>query len=182
MDQFGFKDALFVGLSIGGLIAQGLSAKRHDLIRAVVLSNTGAKIGTREIWDERIKGVQTGGIESLADAVMERWFSKEFLASPDLALWRNMLVQQTDVGYAGCSAAISGTDFFASTAALRLPTLGIAGSEDGATPPDLVRETADLVPGSKFELIRKAGHLPCVEQPEQYAEILTKFMKEVGHV
>lgn len=182
MDQFGFKDALFVGLSIGGLIAQGLSAKRHDLIRAVVLSNTGAKIGTREIWDERIKGVETGGIESLADAVMERWFAKEFLASPDLALWRNMLVQQTDVGYAGCSAAISGTDFFASTAALRLPTLGIAGSEDGATPPDLVRETADLVPGSKFELIRKAGHLPCVEQPEQYAEILTKFMKEVGHV
>lgn len=182
MDQFGFKDALFIGLSIGGLIAQGLAAKRHDLVRAMVLSNTGAKIGTRAIWDERIKGVQNGGIESLADAVMERWFSKEFLNSANLSLWRNMLVQQTNQGYAGCSAAISGTDFFSSTSALRLPTLGIAGSEDGATPPDLVRETANLIPGSKFELIRKVGHLPCVEKPKEYADILNTFITEVGHV
>ncbi|MEM6308409.1 MAG: 3-oxoadipate enol-lactonase [Pseudomonadota bacterium] len=182
MDQFGFQDALFVGLSIGGLIAQGLAAKRHDLIRAMVLSNTGAKIGTREIWDARIKGVENGGIESLADAVMERWFSKAFLTTTNLTLWRNMLVQQTDKGYAGCSAAISGTDFYSSTSALRLPTLGIAGAEDGATPPDLVRETANLIPGSKFELIRKAGHLPCVEQPAEYAEILNTFITEVGHV
>ena len=81
----------------------------------------------------------------------------------------------------GCSAAISGTDFFATTASLRLPTLGIAGSEDGSTPPDLVRETVDLIPGSTFHLIRKAGHLPCVEQPEQYAAVLNDFITATGH-
>lgn len=182
MDMHGFKDALFVGLSIGGLIAQGLAAKRLDLVRAVVLSNTGAKIGTREIWDDRIKQVNESGIESMADVVMDRWFAKQFKATPDLELWRNMLTQQRNEGYAGCSAAISGTDFFGTTAALRVPALGIAGSEDGATPPDLVRETADLIPGSKFHLIRKAGHLPCVEQPEEYAQVLTNFMKDIGHV
>jgi len=182
MDQQGFKDALFVGLSIGGLIAQGLAAKRLDLVRAMVLSNTGAKIGTREMWADRIKTVQDHGIESLTDAVMERWFSPDFRAKPELELWRNMLTRQDDAGYAGCSAAISGSDFYASTAALRLPTLGIAGSEDGSTPPDLVRETTDLVPGSKFHLIRKAGHLPCVEQPAEYAEVLTDFMQSIGHV
>jgi 3-oxoadipate enol-lactonase len=93
-----------------------------------------------------------------------------------------MLVATPDEGYAGCSAAISGTDFYTQTAALTLPTLGIAGSEDGATPPDLVRETTGLIKGSRFELIRGAGHLPCVEKPEEYAGLLKEFIAETGHL
>jgi 3-oxoadipate enol-lactonase len=182
MDYLGFSDAFFVGLSIGGMIAQGLAVKRLDLMRAMVLSNTGAKIGNAQIWADRIAGVESGGIESLADAVMERWFSRDFRDTVDLELWRNMLVRQKDTGYAGCSAAISGTDFYTTTATLRLPTLGIAGSEDGSTPPDLVRETVDLIPGSKFHLIRKAGHLPCVEQPDEYAAVISDFMRATGHI
>ncbi|WP_299547194.1 3-oxoadipate enol-lactonase [uncultured Tateyamaria sp.] len=182
MDLHGFKDVMFVGLSIGGMIAQGLAVKRLDLMRAMVLSNTGAKIGTKEMWADRIRDVNSGGIEALADAVMDRWFSKDFHKNADLELWRNMLVRQEDAGYTGCSAAISGTDFFATTATLRLPTLGIAGSEDGSTPPDLVRETVDHIPGSQFHLIRKAGHLPCVERPDEFARVLTDFMRATGHI
>jgi len=180
LDRLSVKNCLFVGLSIGGMIAQGLAVKRLDLVRAAVLSNTGAKIGTKDMWSDRIAAVQSGGIEALADPVMERWFSKAFRATPELQLWRTMLVRQPAEGYAGCSAAISGTDFYSTTASLRLPLLGIAGTEDGSTPPDLVRETIDLVPGSKFELIRGAGHLPCVEKPEEYAALLTKFMQDTG--
>ncbi|WP_299375882.1 3-oxoadipate enol-lactonase [uncultured Tateyamaria sp.] len=182
MERTGFAGACFVGLSIGGLIAQGLAVKRLDLVRSMVLSNTGAKIGTKDMWADRIAAVEAGGIEALADATMERWFSRAFLDTPELELWRNLLVRQPDAGYAGCSAAISGSDFYATTATLRLPTLGIAGSEDGATPPDLVRETVDLVPGSRFHLIRRAGHLPCVEQPQEYAETLTQFLTSTGHI
>lgn len=182
LDALKVKDCLFVGLSIGGMIAQALAVKRMDLVRAMVISNTGAKIGTVEIWDQRIEGVRTRGIEALADGVMERWFSKAFRARPELAAWRNMLVRTPAEGYMGCSAAISGTDLYTPTAGLTLPTLAIAGSEDGSTPPDLVRETADLIKGSQFHLIRGAGHLPCVEKPEEYAEVLTKFIKETGHV
>ena len=50
LDHLGVRDCVFVGLSIGGMIAQGLAAKRLDLVRAMVLSNTGAKIGTPDIW------------------------------------------------------------------------------------------------------------------------------------
>jgi 3-oxoadipate enol-lactonase len=113
---------------------------------------------------------------------MERWFAKDFLASPDLELWRNMLAQQKDEGYIGCCNAISGTDFYTPTSGLRLPTLGIAGSEDGSTPPDLIRETVDLIPGSQFHLIRKAGHLPCAEKPEEFAQVLSDFMRATGHI
>ena len=182
LDFLAVRDCLFVGLSIGGMIAQGLAARRLDLVRAMVLSNTGTKIGTPDMWETRINDVNSGGIEPLADGVMERWFSHAFLSAPDLAIWRTMLVRQPAAGYAGCSAAISGTDLYSSTGGLRLPVLGIAGDEDGSTPPDLVRETVDLVPGSKFQLIRKAGHLPCVEQPEAYAAVLTDFLRETGHV
>lgn len=182
LDHLQVRDCVFVGLSIGGMIAQGLAVKRLDQIRALVLSNTAAKIGTAEMWRERQQTVQAHGVEALADAVIERWFARPFRATPELQLWRNMLVQQPRDGYAGCCAAIAGTDFYTPTSGLRLPTLGIAGTEDGSTPPDLVRETLDLIPGSQFHLIRRAGHIPCVEQPDQYTERLTAFLKETGHI
>jgi 3-oxoadipate enol-lactonase len=182
LDHLGVRDCVFVGLSIGGMIAQGLAVKRLDLVRGMVISNTAARIGTAQMWEDRIAAIRAGGIEALADAVMERWFSKAFRRTEALTAWRNMLTRQPAEGYMGCAAAISGTDFYATTATLTLPTLAIAGSEDGSTPPDLVRETADLVRGSRFHLMRGAGHLPCVEKPGEYAELLTEFLEEIGHV
>lgn len=182
LDDLGIRDCVFVGLSIGGLIAQGLAVKRLDQVRAMVLSNTAAKIGTAGMWQDRIEKVRAEGIEALADPTLDRWFSKAFRATDQARLWRNMLTRQPREGYVGCAEAIAGTDFYSTTARLTLPTLAIAGSEDGSTPPDLVRETADLIAGSRFELIRGAGHLPFVEQPQHYAEILTTFLTEIGHV
>jgi len=182
LDHLEVKDCVFVGLSIGGMIAQGLAVKRLDQIRAMVVSNSAAKIGTKDMWADRIAAVKADGIEALADATMERWFSKAFRATDEMHAWRNMLVRTPAVGYWGCSAAISGTDFYTTTATLGLPSLFIAGSEDGSTPPDLMRETAALVKGSRFHLVRGAGHLPCVEKPGEYAEVLTEFLNEIGHV
>lgn len=181
LDHLEIRDSLFVGLSIGGMIAQGLAVKRMDQVRAIVLSNTAAKIGTPDMWASRIEAVQEGGLEAISVAVMERWFSKPFRESDAIAPWRSLFLRTPAPGYVGCSAAISGTDFMTSTSGLRLPACAIAGSEDGSTPPDLVRETADLIPGSQFHLMRGVGHLPCVEAPEGYAEILTRFMDDTGH-
>jgi 3-oxoadipate enol-lactonase len=182
LDHLSVRETMFVGLSIGGMIAQGLAAKRPGLVRAMVISNTAAKIGTPAMWQERIDAVNSGGIESLADAVMERWFSPAFRETDEFAAWRHLLVRQPAEGYIGCSAAIAGADLTERTRALTLPTLAIAGSTDGSTPPDLVKATADLVPGSAYRLIEGAGHLPCVEKPAEYAEILTGFLLETGHV
>ena len=182
LDHLEVRDSLFVGLSIGGMIAQGLAAKRLDLVRAMVLSNTGAKIGTRDVWADRIQTIENYGMEAIGEATMKRWFSKDFLGSPDIEPWHHMLVRTPAQGYVGCAHAIAGTDFFTPTSGLRLPVLGIAGDEDFATPPDMVRETVALIPGSRTVLMRKAGHIPCVEDPVTYAEHLTEFLKETGHV
>ena len=181
-DALNVRDAMFVGLSIGGMIAQGLAVKRLDIIRALVLSNTAAKIGNPKFWAERIDGIKSQGLDAMADGVMERWFAKEFAQSEAVKPWRALFCATPVEGYVGCCAAIAGTDFYTPTSGLRLPCLGIAGTEDGSTPVDLVRETVDLIPGSKFQIIRRTGHLPCVEKPEEFAEHLNAFLKETGHV
>lgn len=182
LDRLEARGAVVVGCSIGGMIAQGLAHKRPDLVAAMVLSNTAAKIGTPGMWGERIRTVGTGGIEALADAVMERWFTPAFRATPELVAWRNMLTRTPADGYAGCSAAIAGADFTASTAALTLPTLAVAGDHDGSTPPELVRDTAGKIAGARFELIGGAGHLPMVEQPDDFARALIAFIEETENV
>ncbi|MFP4275595.1 MAG: 3-oxoadipate enol-lactonase [Paracoccaceae bacterium] len=181
LDHLGVRDCVFVGLSIGGMIAQGLAVKRLDQVRGLVLSNTAAKIGQPAMWEDRIATARKQGIAAMADGVLERWFTPAFRQTEEFALWRNMLLRQPAEGYAGCCAAIAGTDFYTPTSGLRLPCLGIAGSDDGSTPADLVRETVELIPGAEFELIRKAGHLPCVERPEAFAAALTRFLERIGH-
>ncbi len=175
-------DVVFVGLSIGGMIAQGLAAKRLDLVRAVVLSNTAPKIGTRALWEDRIAQVAGQGLEAMSDAIMERWFTRSFRDSPAVSPWRRMVETTPAAGYVGCSHAIAGTDFYTTTAGLRLPAQVIAGDADGSTPPDLVRELAELIPGARYDLIRGAGHLPCVEKPDDFAAILMRFLRDIGHL
>ena len=182
MDERGLRDAVVVGLSVGGLIAQGLAAKRLDLVRALVLSNTAAKIGTRAQWDERAALVREKGVGALADGVLARWFGARTRDSDGARAMAAILRATPPEGYAGVAAAIGGTDFITTTSGLRLPTLVIAGTEDGSTPPDLVRELAELIPGARHELIRGAGHLPPVDQPEAFATLLTAFLRDTGHV
>ncbi|MEM7723521.1 MAG: 3-oxoadipate enol-lactonase [Pseudomonadota bacterium] len=180
--HFNATNCVFVGLSIGGMIAQGLAAKRLDLIRAVVLSNTAPKIGTRDMWDDRIATLRTSGLAGMSDTILARWFAPAFYKSRAAMPWRRMLETTPEEGYAGCAAAIAGTDFYSTTAALRLPALVIAGDHDGSTPPDLVKELADLIPGARYDLIRGAGHLPCVEQPDAFKTLLTGFLQDIGHI
>jgi 3-oxoadipate enol-lactonase len=182
MQYFGLRDAVVLGLSLGGLVAQGLAIKRLDLVRAMILSNTAAKIGTPAMWHDRIAAMRDHGIEAYADGAMERMFGQQFKGVAGMPRVRAMLTTTAPDGWTGCAAAIAGTDFYTPTASLTLPTLVIAGSNDGTTPPDLVRETADLIRGSQFQLIRGAGHFPFVEQPDAYARHIADFLHSIGHI
>jgi 3-oxoadipate enol-lactonase len=182
MDHVKLKDAVVVGLSVGGMVAQGLAAKRLDLVRALVLSNTAPRFGTPQIWAERIDLVRQQGLGALADGTMERSLGRAWRDSPALPALREMLLSTDPQGWMGVAAAVAGTDFYTTTASLTLPTLAIAGSLDAATPPDMVHEMADLIRGSRFHLLRQAGHLPPVDQPQAFAAVLTDFLTKIGHI
>jgi 3-oxoadipate enol-lactonase len=174
----GIKKAVFVGLSVGGLIVQALYARKPELVRKIVLSNTAHKIGTAEMWATRIAAVEKDGIEALADGVLERWFTPDFRArrKTDLAGYRNMLVRQDAIGYAATCGAIRDADFTETVSGIKVPVLCIGGDKDGATPPDLIKTTASMIPGARVEIIDSCGHIPCVEQPEELAVLLTNFV------
>ena len=174
------RQAVVCGLSIGGMIAQALASARPDLVRGLVLMDTAHKIGTAEMWGERMAAIRAGGIASIADAILVRWFSPDFHAhrAAELAGWRNMLSRTPVEGYLGCCAAIRDADLTATTRALSVPTLCMVGDMDGSTPPDLVAELAGLLPNAKLATIAGAGHLPCVEQPTTVADAMLGFFEE----
>lgn len=178
LEALEIRGSVFVGLSIGGMIGQGLAAKRPDLVRALVLSNTSVQMGEPDMWAARIGAIEAGGIEGVADAILDRWFAADFRSTSEFTAWRHMLERTPQAGYIGCCRAIAATNLSQQTRGLSLPLLAIAGSEDGASPPSTVAEMAALVPESEFHAIEGAGHLPCVEKPIEFVELLTRFLQE----
>jgi 3-oxoadipate enol-lactonase len=45
-----------------------------------------------------------------------------------------------------------------------------------------MRETADLIPGSRFKVMRNTGHLPPLEAPEDYAALIADFLRDIGSI
>lgn len=182
LELLGVRDCAFVGLGLGGMIAQGLAVKRLDLVRALVLAGTAAKWGLPKMWQAQADAARSEGIQAVAPQVISRWFSPKAIREGHAEATMCRLLAMRPDGYAGGCAAIAGSDFFTPTSGLRLPVLGIAGADDRATPPDLVRETTGLIPGSRFELVRRAGHLMCLDQPAAFAALLTGFLQDTGHL
>ncbi|MEM0900070.1 MAG: 3-oxoadipate enol-lactonase [Pseudomonadota bacterium] len=178
LDHLGIKDAVLVGLSIGGMIAQLLASKRPDLVKALVLCDTAYKIGTEALWNERIEAIQSHGMEKVADAVMDRWFTKTYRAEnpADIAGYRNMVARMPQAGYIGTCAALRDGDLKEIAETLPIPVSCIVGDKDVSTPPAKVLELAKTIPGARYDVIKGAGHIPCVEQAPMMADIIKEFV------
>ncbi|RBP17525.1 3-oxoadipate enol-lactonase [Roseiarcus fermentans] len=174
LDALGAARATIVGLSIGGLIAQELYRRRPDLFAALVLSDTAARIGDDASWDARIAAIEAGGLEAIADGVLERWFTADFRSgrADDLTGWRTMLVRTPRQGYLAACGALKRADLRPFAGGISVPTLCLVGDQDGSTPVALVRETAALVKGARFEIVAGAGHIPGIEQPGTTADLV----------
>jgi 3-oxoadipate enol-lactonase len=182
LDRLEARRATIVGLSIGGLIAQELHRLRPDLVASLVLCDTGHRIGTPAFWADRFASVEAGGIESIADGIMQRWFTGSYREKQSDALtgWRAMLTRTPKAGYLAACGAIRDADLTEHAKTIHVPTLCVVGDEDGSTPVALVRELASLIPGARFEIIAGAGHIPCVEQPEVLRGLIEAHLKDVA--
>jgi 3-oxoadipate enol-lactonase len=181
LDRLDIREVIVCGVSVGGLIAQAFALNFPARVRALVLCDTGAKIATAEAWQQRIDKVRADGVDSLVPMTMERWFSAGFRARcpAEVRGYSLMLRQCAAEGYVGICAALRDTDFRSAVRQIKQPTLVLSGAEDIATPPELGRELAGLIPGAQFFLIEKAAHLPGIEQPDAVVERMMQFLQEV---
>jgi len=182
LDRLSVRKATIVGLSIGGMIAQELYRLRPDLVRSLVLCDTAHRIGTMESWTSRINAIKTGGLEAIADGVMQPWFTRAYHDNCADAVtgWRAMLTRTPQAGYLSACGAIRDADLASVAKAIRAPALCVVGDQDGSTPVSLVRELSGLIPAAKFEIIAGAAHILCVEKPAVLRGLIEAHLEEVS--
>ncbi|CAB1058110.1 Beta-ketoadipate enol-lactone hydrolase (EC [Olavius sp. associated proteobacterium Delta 1] len=175
-------NAVFCGLSVGGMIAQGLAACYPERARALILCDTAMQIGPPSMWDERIAVIQKGGVGVLTEPIMERWFTLAFRESraAEFSGYINMLERTPVEGYIGTCCAIRDADLREAATSIDRPTLVLCGDQDMATPPELAGKLADAITGAKFTLIENAAHISCVEQPEIFSRLLLDFVEGIS--
>ena len=182
IDYLGLKRLSLAGVSIGGMIAQDLSARMSDRIERVVLSNTALRMGTPKMWADRMAAVQSEGLESIADSIVDRWFSPGFRSRPEIGLWRNMLLRTSPTGYVGCCSALAKADLSEIAPQITCPAFVLGGGDDGASPPDIVRELSDMINGGLYAEFSGVGHLPMAEAPDRFIVLVAAFLKGNAHV
>jgi 3-oxoadipate enol-lactonase len=182
-DALGLLDALrldrvlFCGLSLGGMVGQWLGANVPQRIARLALCNTAAHMDAADAYNARIDAVVRGGMTSVVDAVIARWYTPAFIAAaPDaIATTRAMLLATPAAGYVASCAAVRDMDQRAEVASITVPTLVIAGTHDGSTPAADGRAVADAIPGARFVEL-DAAHLSNWEQSEQFTQALLGFL------
>ena len=174
LDSLDLERVSYCGLSIGGMDGMWNAANAPERIDRLALCSTSPHMPPRELWDERIAFVREQGVEPLADATMERWFSPEFRESaPEtVASIRAMVASTPAEGYAGCCEAIREWDFRPELGRISAPTLVLSAEHDPSTPPESGQLIADGIPGAAFQVLPDARHLANVEQPEAFTAAL----------
>jgi 3-oxoadipate enol-lactonase / 4-carboxymuconolactone decarboxylase len=179
LEQLEIEASILVGISVGGLIAMDYALQYPDRVRALILCDTAPRIGTQESWSERIRSVRQEGLDALAGAILERWFTPTFAAQhpADWQGFTHMLLQTALEGYTGTCAALRDADLRDQVGRIAAPSLVLCGVLDPTTTPGLMLELAEALPDASFQVIDSAAHLPCVEQPQAVAVAIRQFLQ-----
>lgn len=175
------KPVHFVGLSLGGMVAQALAARHPQWVRSLVVAQSAATFDppVRRMWAERGAAVRSEGTAALVQAALERWLTPAFRATPEGARRADrlaaVLAASDPATYADCCDAMAAMDLRQTNHQIACPILLIAGAQDGATPPSTSRDIRDTVSWAQMMTLDTA-HLGAVEQPQAYAAGIHDFI------
>ena len=171
----------FMGLSMGGMIAQYLGANYPDLVLSLTLCDTASEMPPRSLWEERLQIATTQGIQGLAEGTIKRWFNQGFIehAPQEVQKVREMILGTSVDGYVACACAVR--DMAQSTMLLKVkkPSLVLVGRQDPACTVDQGMVIHKLIEGSQYVIIEDAAHLSNIEQPEAVNQVVRKFIDSV---
>ncbi len=174
--EWGRGPVLFIGLSMGGLVGQGLAIRHPDLVRALVLANTAAVYpdAARAGQRERALAVRAGGMAAVADATLERFISAAGRANNPVgaAAVHAQLLRADAAGYAASCEALAAADWSSSLSLVRCPTRVISGALDPGSTPAMGQLIADAIAGADHTVIEAVAHLSVLEQPQAFAAVV----------
>jgi 3-oxoadipate enol-lactonase/4-carboxymuconolactone decarboxylase len=163
-------------VSLGGMVGMWYATHRPQRLRRLMLCNTSTQMDPNA-WKQRIATVQEGGMASIADMAMSRFFTPEFIARNDIALQRvrNTFLQIDPIGYTGCCAAIRDMQLTDKLARITTPTLVLTGDRDVSTPTAAGQAIATAIPGAITRAL-PAAHIAATEVPVQFCDAVIAFL------
>ncbi len=179
MDTLKIARANFCGLSMGGLTGVALAARHADRIERVVLCNTAARIGSPEVWVPRAAKARDEGMAALADAVLPRWFTADYIEREPvvLAMIRDVFTHTDKEGYASNCDAIDAADLRPEAPGIKVPALVISGTHDLAATPAQGRELAQAIAGARYVEL-DASHISNIEKADAFTKTVIDFLTE----
>jgi 3-oxoadipate enol-lactonase len=180
LDRLDVARAHLVGLSLGGMTAMRVAARNPERVDRIALLCTGTQLPPASDWTDRAATVRAQGSGAVAEAVVQRWFTPDYLAAhPDVRSASAAMVAATPAeGYAGCCEAIAILDLRDDLASITAATLAIAGADDPATPPAMLEEIATQVKNGRLLVVPRAAHLANAERPDIITPAIIEHLEQ----
>lgn len=185
LDRLGVGEFVLAGLSMGGQIVLEFHRLFADRVRALVLADTFAQAETedgrkaRNAMADRLlaEGMDGYAEEALPLMVAPRTIERR----PEVA--RHVLGMMRAAPPEGAAAALRGRaerpDYTATLAGIAVPSLVVVGGEDAYTPVADAAYMSTRIPGATLAVVDGAGHLPNLEEPERFNELLEDFFYRI---
>jgi len=170
----------YAGVSVGGATGLQLGLDAPDRVRGLVVLCSGARIGSPELWQERIGLVGRAGTPAMVESSAQRWFGTGFVEREPERASRllHSLSDADDEGYLAVCGALATFDVRDRLGEIVVPVLAVAGEEDAVCPPTLLRELADGVHDGRYVELAGVAHLAPAEAPDTVAGLLREHFLE----
>ncbi|MBS1895523.1 MAG: alpha/beta fold hydrolase [Actinobacteria bacterium] len=165
----GIGPADVVGVSWGGVIATRLALEHPEAVGTLALiGSTIGRAGNPDAVADlgaRADALEREGVEEWSRHRIDRVLAPG--ASPQLreTVRRTMVSNVRPAGFRHAARTLAGTDHRDRLSEIDVPTLVVAGAEDGVTGPPEARLLAAGISGAQMLVVPDAGHLTNQEQP-----------------
>ena len=168
------------GLSMGGYIALRTIEKSESSFRAAILCDTKSEADNNETKVKRAEGIKKingQGIEKYVNDFVPSCFAEESLPKSFYKETIERSLISSPIGVKGCLLAMAGrTDTTEYLSKIKIPVLVICGEKDKLSPPHVMKEMADKISDSEFQIIPGAGHISPLENPEATNKTIKDFL------
>jgi len=176
------EPAVVCGLSMGGYIAFAFQRLYPERVGALILTATRPAPDSSEgkaARDQAMATAKEKGVDAIVEAMLPKMLSTKTTASrPDIVERVRRMMRTTSLeGILGDLAGLRDRpDSRPGLGDIRCPTLVIHGTDDQIIPPPEAEAMQAAIEGSKIRLIRDAGHLPNLEQPDAFNAAVREFV------